>query len=141
MHASRFLLLFLAPGLTLGCSDPPPTMVAEETTQERTWVSDQASLTITADSATLRVLASGDCVGSYGQVGGPIPAHHFSLPGSYTQLIGAYPGRIDYAAHYEGQWDGNRLTLTVTVAALQQPVGPFHLTSGLKPAWPQCLYP
>jgi hypothetical protein len=104
-------------------------------------VSDQASLTITDRGTTIQVLASGGCVGSYGQVLQPIPTGRFALPGTYTQLMGAYPGRVEYAAQYAGQWDGNQLTLTITVVTLPQPVGPFHLSSGMEPTWPPCLYP
>ena len=62
-------------------------------------------------------------MGSYGQVLQPIPTGRFSLPGTYTQLMGAYPGRVEYAAQYAGQWDGNQLTLEITVVTLPQPVG------------------
>jgi hypothetical protein len=56
-------------------------------------------------------------------------------------LIGAYPGSIQYAAEYDGTIVGNVMTLTIRVPALQQTIGPFHLTAGVTSAWSACLYP
>ena len=140
MRATLSCLLSVSFSLTLACSDQSLPIAADNAAPLGTWVSDQASLTITDGSATVQVLASG-CVGSYGRIVRPIPAGRFSLPGTYTQLIGAYPGRVEYPAQYAGQWDGDQLTLKITVVSLPEPIGPFDLSSGVQPTWPPCLYP
>lgn len=109
--------------------------------QPGVWGSENASLTITKAGATLDVLSAGGCFGSYGESAQPIPNGPFSIAGTYTQLIGAYPGKIQYAAQYSGFVEGNRLSITITVPALQQAIGPFLLTNGVNNAWSPCLYP
>jgi hypothetical protein len=108
--------------------------------QPRVWGSDQASLTIADSAATVHILASGGCYGSYGEIQ-QIPVGVFAIPGTYTQLIGAYPGKIQYAAQYSGTIVGQRMSLTITVAALQRAFGPYSLASGVIEGWPACLYP
>jgi hypothetical protein len=109
--------------------------------QPGVWGSEKASLTITKPGATLDILASGGCFGSYGEMTQPIPNGLFSIAGTYTQLMGAYPGKVQYTAHYSGVVEGNRMSLTITVPALQQAFGPFKLTDGVNNAWSPCLYP
>jgi hypothetical protein len=104
------------------------------------WGSGAASLSVTASGATIRIRA-GECYGSYGVVGAPVPAGSFSLSGTFTQLMGAYPGKIDYAAQFTGATQGQTMTLTITVPALERTVGPFSLVHGVTTTWPQCLYP
>ena len=140
MRATLPCLLSVSFSLILACSDQSQPVAADNAMPLGTWVSDHASLTITDSGATVQVLASG-CVGSFGQIVGPIPAERFSLPGTYTQLIGAYPGRVEYTAQYSGRWDGHHLTLKITVVTLPEPIGPFDLSSGVEPTWPQCRYP
>ena len=105
------------------------------------WGSDQAALRIAADTATLHILAAGGCYGSWGEIDHAIPAGAFTLSGTYTQLMGAYPGSIQYAAEYAGTIAGNSMTLSINIPALQQTIGPFHLTAGVTSAWTACLYP
>jgi hypothetical protein len=109
------------------------------------WGSEKAGLTITKGSATLDILSlalpSGGCFGSYGEMTPPIPNGPFSIAGTYTQLIGAYPGKIQYAAQYSGAVEGHRMSIEVTVPALQQSFGPYLLTNGVNNAWSPCLYP
>jgi hypothetical protein len=109
------------------------------------WGSEKVNLTITKDSATLEILSSafstGGCFGTYGEMAQPIPNGLFSIAGTYTQLIGAYPGKIQYSAQYTGVVESNRMSITITVPALQQAVGPFLLTDGVSNAWTPCLYP
>jgi hypothetical protein len=109
--------------------------------QAGVWGSDQASLTVAGSSATLRILAPGGCYGSYGQIDQRIPNGAFTLPGTYTQLMGAYPGKVEYAAQYSGTVAGPQLSLTVTVPALQQVFGPYQLAEGVARLWPACAYP
>ena len=109
--------------------------------QPDAWGSDRASLTIAGGTATLRILASGGCYGSYGEIDHPIPNGAFALAGTYTQLIGAYPGKLEYPAQFSGSVADDRMTLTVTVPALQQAFGPFTLAHGVTPVWPACMYP
>jgi hypothetical protein len=107
--------------------------------------SDQAKLAIAGGTAKLEIkaltLPSGACFGTYGQIDQPIPNGPFSLHGSFTQLIGAFPGKIDYSADFSGVVETNQITITVTVPAIQQSFGPFVLTNGVNPSWTPCLYP
>jgi hypothetical protein len=105
------------------------------------WGSDQANLTIAGTSATLVILASGGCYGSYGEFAQALPSGAFSIPGTYTQLIGAYPGKVQYTAQFSGTVTHKQIALTVTVPALQRAFGPFALARGVTEEWPACLYP
>ncbi len=106
-----------------------------------TWGSDQANLSIAEDKATVQILASGGCYGAYGRIDHAVLSGTFTLSGTYTQLIGAYPGSIQYAAEYAGTIVGNVMTLSISVPALHETIGPFHLTAGVTSAWSACLYP
>ena len=128
LAASLFLTLAI-----IGCDSTGPD-------EQSVWSSSDASLTISQSSATLRILA-GSCYGSYGEINRPIPSGNFTLSGTFTQLIGAYPGSVQYDAQYSGTVAGSHMTLTVTVPALQKVIGPFTLTEGVSQAWMQCLYP
>src|SRR5262249_11361492 len=103
--------------------------------QPGVWGSEKASLAISKEGATLEILASGGCFGSYGEMTRPIPQGLFSIVGTYTQLTGVYPGRIQYAAQYSGVVEGNRMSITITVPALPQVFGPFPLAYGVNNAW------
>lgn len=109
--------------------------------QPGVWGSDQASLTTEGSTGMLRILASGGCYGSYGTFAQRLPGGAFNIPGTYSQLIGAYPGRIDYAAQFSGTMSGQQITLTVSVPDLHQDFGPYTLTRGLNQLWPACAYP
>jgi hypothetical protein len=106
-----------------------------------TWGSDQASLSIADNRATVQVLAAGGCYGAYGEFDHAIVSGTFTLSGTYTQLMGAYRGRNQYAAEYAGTIVGNAMTLSIDVPALQQTIGPFRLIAGVTSAWSACLYP
>ena len=106
-----------------------------------TWGSEKASLSVTTTGATLEILASGGCFGSYGEIPQPIPNGLFSIAGTYTQLIGAYPGKLVYAAQYSGVVEGSRMSIAITVHALAQIFGPFQLSDGVNNAWAPCMYP
>ena len=105
------------------------------------WGSNEVSLTIAESSATLQILASGGCYGSYGEIDRAIPQGSFTLMGTYTQLTGVYPGSIQYTAQYVGAVAGRHMTLTINIPDLQQTLGPFSLTYGVVKTWPACLYP
>ena len=109
------------------------------------WGSSQASLTIQNGGATLKIFAGpfppDGCYGSFGTVIHEIPNGSFSLGGTFTQLTGFYPGRIDYPAQFTGVVEGGRMTITVSAPAAPQLLGPFVLTSGVTNAWGPCLYP
>ena len=104
------------------------------------WGSDQASLSIADNKATVQILASDGCYGAYGDLD-QVPDGTFALSGTYTQLMGAYPGSIQYTAEYTGTIVGNVMTLSISVPALQQTIGPFRLTAGVTSTWSACLYP
>ena len=106
-----------------------------------TWGSEKASLKVTKEGATLEILASGGCFGSYGEITQPIPNELFAIAGTYTQLIGAYPGKLVYAAQFSGVVVANRMSIAITVPALPQILGPFQLSDGVKNVWSPCLYP
>jgi hypothetical protein len=105
------------------------------------WGSDQASLRLAENKATVQVLAPGGCYGAYGSIDHAVLSATFTLSGTYTQLIGAYPGSIQYAAEYAGTIVGNVMTLSISVPELRQTIGPFHLTAGVISAWSRCFYP
>ena len=110
------------------------------------WGSAEASLSIGPSSSTLEILSlphspTGACFGKYGNLGSEIPVGQFFISETFTQLIGAYPGRIVYAARYTGTATGNTITVTVTVPALDQVFGPFVLVRGVTNSWTPCQYP
>jgi hypothetical protein len=139
MRSSSFVRFLLALGAA-ACSSALPSATNTDSLQG-TWASDQVTLIITDSSANLELLASGGCFGSYGQIPQAVPPRHFSIPGTYTQLIGAFPGKVDYPAQYSGRLDGPDLVLTITVPTLPLSIGPIHLTAGRKHDWSACLYP
>jgi hypothetical protein len=136
MTSSRIGLAACGLALSLaGCSSTGPD-------DESVWGSDQASLRLTETSGTLRILDPGSgCYGSYGEIAQPISSLSFTLPGTYTQLTGVFPGHADYPAQFSGTLGRGMLTLSVSIPALQRTLGPFHLTVGLEKHWAACLYP
>ena len=104
------------------------------------WGSDQAVLASQDGTTTLHVNAGG-CYGSYGEIDQAISSVHFTLPGSYTQLIGAYPGQVQYAAQFIGIVQGREMQLTVHVPSLQRDIGPLTLVYGVDQSWSACRYP
>jgi hypothetical protein len=130
----RALVVALALAAVWACSSNSPD-------QAGVWGSDQATLTMADTGATLRILASGGCYGSYGEFGRRLPAGAFSIAGTYTQLIGAYPGKVQYPAQFAGTFSGARISLSVTVPDLQQTFGPYQLAQGVTQQWPACAYP
>jgi hypothetical protein len=106
-----------------------------------TWGSDQVSLSISENKAMVQILASGGCYGAFGEIDQSVLFGTFALSGTYTQLMGAYPGSIQYAAEYVGSIAGNTLTLSIRIPSLQQTIGPFQLRAGVTKAWSPCLYP
>jgi hypothetical protein len=117
-----------------GCTSTQPN-------QPVAWGSSQISLTTAEGRVTVQIMAAGGCYGSYGEIDQPIPSGTFTLSGTYTQLMGAYPGRVEYVAQYAGMLAGRHMTLRISVPALQQVLGPFSLTAGVAKTWPACLYP
>lgn len=134
--AVRLLVALLTLWLTnVACSPAAPD-------QTRQWGSDQASLTIDQNNATLHILASGGCYGSYGAFeDGSKLSNAFTLSGTYTELTGVFPGSRQYAAEFTGTVAKSQMTLSVSVPALQRTLGPFSLTAGVEKTWPACAYP
>jgi hypothetical protein len=126
---------------TLGLALAIAACSSTEPDRSTAWGSDQASLTIAAGSATLQVVASGGCYGSYGEITQPVLSSSFTLSGTYTQLMGVFPGFVQYPAEFSGTILRGRMTLSLTIPALQQTLGPFQLTQGVVKSWPACLYP
>ena len=137
LRAVTCLFLTITSLLTVGSA----ACTAASPDQPGMWGSDQAHLTIDGTSATLVILASGGCYGSYGEFDQPLPSGAFAIPGTYTQLIGAYPGKVQYTAQFSGTVQRKQIALTVTVPALQGAFGPFTLAQGVTEVWPACLYP
>ena len=134
VHPYRSIALAVALVVALACGATSPNTPDQ-------WTSDAASLNITDATSTLLILASGDCFGSYGEFTGAIPTGQFALSGTFTQLGGAYPGKITYPAQFAGSKRATTISITVAVPDLHTSFGPFTLTPGTLPAWPQCLYP
>ena len=130
--AFAFLLIAAA-----ACSDATSAGVG---VRPGTWGSANASLVTTNTGATISIDASG-CFGSYGEVKQRLPAGTFSLDGTFTVLMGVYPGRIDYPAQFTGTTVGNVLSMTIVVPAIQQTLGPYAVTYGVLSARMFCLYP
>lgn len=132
-----------SPGRSRGTIVIPPRGI--EGARFGTWGSDAASLTVEPAGGTLRVFGSAflgvGCYGGLGEVPRSIPAGHFVLPGTFVQLTGVYPGRIEYQAEYDGVIDGDVMTLTITVPSLPRVLGPYRLVYGAGNAWVRCLYP
>jgi hypothetical protein len=105
------------------------------------WGSDQASVRIIDGRTEVQIIAAGGCYGSYGNIDRAVPSGTFALAGTYTQLIGAYPGSRQYSAEYDGSVVGNSMTISISVPALPQTLGPYHLTAGVTSTWSPCLYP
>ena len=137
MRARALLLLIASAGVGVSCADRTPTSANER----GTWGSNEASLTVGDTSATLQILASGGCYGSYGNIGVPIPAGSFTLAGTYTQLTGVYPGKVQYDAQYSGSVSGRKMSITIAVPGLQRTLGLYALTYGVTNTWNACLYP
>lgn len=134
---SIFVLTALT-GIALACSDRLPTSPGTRA-QRGEWGSNQVSLTIKDSSATLQFHSDGGCYGAYGEIDQPIPTGRFTRPGTFTQLMGVAPGKIEYAAEYSGMVDVNQVSITATVG--QQAFGPFSLTFGVNTTRGPCLYP
>ncbi|MFN8580540.1 MAG: hypothetical protein U0163_06105 [Gemmatimonadaceae bacterium] len=122
---------------TLSCGHTDATAAAPGST----WSSDDAVLSVTETGAELRLLASGGCVGSYVSVTGPFLGLSINRTGTFTQLIGAYPGRVTYAAQVSGSFRDTVMRLTVTVPELARVIGPLDLVRGVRHDWPTCAYP
>jgi hypothetical protein len=124
--------------LIAACSD---RQVSDEGVLSGTWGSNQAGLRITDNAATLQIMADGNCYGSYAVTSKPIPIGQFALAGTYTQLTGAYPGKVDYPAQLTGTVTGSQLSIAISVSSLQRTVGPFNLIRGVDASWTACPYP
>ncbi|MEO8432697.1 MAG: hypothetical protein ABI592_14390 [Acidobacteriota bacterium] len=102
-------------------------------------------MTIRSGSATVKIFGNGvppeGCYGSYGDVPHGVPNGNFTLPGTFTQLTGVYPGRIDYPAQFTGSVEGSRMTISIQVPGESRLLGPYLLTAGVTNAWGPCLYP
>src|SRR4051794_24761163 len=70
------------------------------TDRDTAWGSDEASVVTVGNKTAIQVLAAGGCYGAYGAIDQVITPGAFKLPGTYTQLMGAYPGHVEYAAEY-----------------------------------------
>ena len=136
MRSRRVVPLIAALSLALGfgaCSTTSPSEPAR-------WGSEQALLKVEGGSATLQIF-DGGCYGSFGSITQPIPAGSFDLPGTFTQLMGVFPGSVQYEAQFIGTAAGKRIVLTVTVPGQQRTLGPFNLTYGVGEELQNCLYP
>lgn len=151
MRPTNSLLVAAVASAAIGCANadvnapgaklPGSYNGAHAVSARSSWGSDSASLTVTADSANLRLLSSGGCVASYVDAANPFTSVAFVGTGVYTELIGAYPGKLTYPAQITGSRRGAVLTLTVTVPARSLVIGPLDLTRGVAHSWPNCLFP
>ncbi|MGZ8810777.1 MAG: hypothetical protein ACXW29_06530, partial [Thermoanaerobaculia bacterium] len=123
-----------------GCGDGLPTS-PQNSLRSGVWGSNEASLIVNDSTATLQIVAGPGCFGSYGEIGQPMPPARFTLRGTYTQLMGVSPGKVQYVAEYSGIVEGSQISITVTVPSLQQSFGPFRLTYGGNSNLVPCLFP
>ena len=136
----RYTLTPLALALALAAGACARSVEPRNASIAGAWGSTQASLAVT-DSGARLLISYGSCFGSYATVTGGIPTPTFDLVGTYTQLTGAYPGKLDYAARFSGTLYGDTMTLSVSVPALQQTLGPYTLARGDSTTWSACLFP
>ena len=132
------LALLGAAGLAGACMKTPTESSASLV---GVWGSATAGLAVTDTGGTLRILSSGTCYGSYADVTGPVPAPTFDVAGTFTQLTGAFPGKIQYAAQLSGEVTADSLVVTVGVASLQETLGPYRLAHGVSNSWTACAFP
>ena len=97
--------------------------------------------TVSDSGAVLLIKASQDCYGSYATTSELLANGQFSVPGTFTQLTGLYPGQVDYAAIITGTINGNEASVAVAVSALKQTFGPYILARGAGGGWSGCAYP
>ena len=100
------LVVLAAAAAGASCSKVPTSAGA---TLVGVWGSDTAGLAVTDSGGTLRILSSGTCYGQYADVARPLSAPRFDLPAVFTQLEGAYPGKLEYAAEVTGSVSGDGL--------------------------------
>ena len=131
-------LLVLSLAAASACSDGS-TAPADISAKLGRWGSAQAILTTTDTSATLEIV-SGGCVGSYGEIDQRIPIGVFTLPGTFTQLMGVYPGMVVYPAQFSGSATGDTVVVTITVSN-GQTLGPYTVIYGRAETRGRCLYP
>jgi hypothetical protein len=132
-------VLSLSLAAVAACSDD--STGADRLARRGRWGSLQAILTTTDASALLEIDAGG-CIGSYGEIPQALPAGTFHLQGTHTQLMGVYPGMVVHPAEFSGTAVDDVVTVTITVPATQQTLGPFTVAYGLaSTARERCLYP
>jgi hypothetical protein len=130
---------FAASLLNGACASTSPDAVVPDQTA---WGSDQAALTIDQNQTTLRIMASGGCYGSYGEVAhGVFSSGTVTLSGTYTELTGVFPGSRQYDAAFTVTVSANQMIVSVAVPDLQRTVGPFTLAAGVRTMWPACRFP
>ena len=137
MRSIGRLFIAATASVAIGCA----ASNANEPVTNSVWGSNSANLTVQADGANLRFLAAGGCVGSYVDAANLFTSLSIDVPGTFTRLTGAFPGKLTYPAQVTGSMRGDALRLTVSVPALSLLIGPIDLTRGVSHSWPNCLYP
>jgi len=109
--------------LMVGCSSPTPTSVLGQ------WGGQEASLILTGSGGSVSYPCGAGTIDSAWTV---TEDGQFSASGTHYFGGGPVPpgGSPPHPALYHGQIDGDSFTLTVTIADLQQTLGPFHLVRG-----------
>ena len=128
--------LVLAAGILGACSSGS----SGETPPLGDWGSNQAALTV-ADTSAHLLVASGSCYIAYADISGRIPGGHFTKSGTLTQLVGYSPGFVQYPATFTGTADASVISITVTVSALGQSIGPLNVAQGVVKAFSACAVP
>lgn len=104
------------------------------------WGSSQGSMTV-ADSSAHLLIAAGACYGAFADIVGVIPIGRINLSGTFTQLTGAAPGSVQYAAQFTGTASATDIALTITLTTPGQQIGPINLGYGVTRILNACLYP
>ncbi len=118
--------------MNAGCSTAP---------DQTTWGSDQVTLRIAGSGAQVQILGGEGCYGSFGAIDHPIPTGTFRLSGTFTQLMGVFPGSVQYPAEFTGNVTGTTMMLSISMPTLPLTLGPFQLTAGVTKSWSACLFP
>ena len=157
----RIAALAVVAGLTAGlsCSDRSPTSPVADSAQatsevatnsnpsrpaidpvaprgpknikQGNWGGTDANLLVREDGGTLQLFCA------FGSVDQPFRTDamgRFHAAGTYTRQMGAVPpgGIPKYAGRYSGVVHGTTMTLTISVPELNQTLGPYSLTYGVK---------
>ena len=104
------------------------------------WGASGAVIRVNNGDAMIQI-ADGGCYGSFATTHERIPGGAFTIDGTFTQLMGVAPGRVDYSAQLSGFTAGDRMWITIDVPELSRTLGPYAFVHGTGSLRSACLYP